>query len=198
MTTKLRSSSPEKKRQRWKHSVAGWFCDRSGTTALEFSIIAIPFFLFCFAVLGSSLYFFTSNSLEWGVESAARKIRTGETKQAGTSIGDFRQLVCNEVGSSIDCNKLSVLIQSGADWSELTPQSCLDGNNQMVTSTGAVDDLVDEHSGEASFVTLVTLCYEWDLAKTFEFLKLGIGSDGSGPAVIQASTAFRIEPHPYE
>jgi hypothetical protein len=44
-------------------------------------------------------------------------------------------------------------------------------------------------------VVLVTLCYTWDLAQTFPFLKLGKNSNGTGSAVVQATTAFRTEPY---
>jgi Flp pilus assembly protein TadG len=198
MAAVLQSSPPEKSPRGRKRNAAHWLRDSAGATALEFALVAIPFFFFIFGILGSSLYFFASNSLNYGVEAAARKIRTGEIIQSSTSIGDFRQLVCSKAGAAIDCNKLRVLIQSDASWANITPQGCLDGNNEMVNSTGSVEELVSEYAGDASFVALITICYEWDLANTFSILQLGTGANGSGPAVIQASTAFRIEPHPYE
>jgi Flp pilus assembly protein TadG len=198
MTAAFQSSSPEKSPRGWKRNATRWLRNTAGTAALEFSLVAIPFFFFVLAILGSSLYFFASNALERGVQGAARKIRTGEAKESGTTVGGFRELVCNEAGTGIDCKKLRVLIQSDASWANITPQDCLDNNNEMVNSTGNIEELVSDYSGDANFVAHVTLCYEWDLAKTFSFLQLGKGANGSGPAVMQASTAFRIEPHPYE
>ena len=198
MTPAFQSSSPEKSPRGWKRNAGRWLHDSAGSTALEFSLVAIPFFFFVFAILGSSLYFFANSALEHGVQGAARKICTGEAKQAAATVGDFRQSVCNEAGAGIDCKKLRVLIQSDASWANITPQGCLDGNNALVDSTGSIEELVSDYSGDASFVALITVCYEWDLAKTFSFLQLGKGSNGSGPAVMQASSAFRIEPHPYE
>lgn len=198
MTAAFQSSSPEKSPRGWKRNATRWLHDSAGSTALEFSLVAIPFFFFVFAILGTSLYFFTNNALDRGVQSAARKIRTGEAKQAGATVGDFRQSVCNEAGTGINCNKLRVLIQSDPSWANITPQGCLDGNNEMVNSTGSIEELLSDYSGDASVVALITVCYEWDLAKTFSFLQLGKGSNGSGPAVMQASAAFRIEPHPYD
>ena len=64
----------------------------------------------------------------------------------------------------------------------------------MVGSTGESGELISKYAGGASEVVLVTLCYQWDLANNFKFLKLGSGPDGSGPAIIQASTAFKTEP----
>ncbi len=198
MTPAFQSSSPGKSPRGWKRNGARWLHDSAGATALEFSLVAIPFFFFVFAILGTSLYFFVNNALDRGVQGAARKIRTGEIKQAGATVGAFRQSVCDEAGTGINCSKLRVLIQSDASWANITPQGCLDGNNVLVDSTGSIEELVSDYSGDASFVALITVCYEWDLAKTFSFLQLGKGFNGSGPAVMQASSAFRIEPHPYE
>jgi hypothetical protein len=110
------------------------------------------------------------------------------------TVGAFKDLVCDAAGSYIDCNKVAVIVQHAATWSGVSPQSCTDGSGNMVGSTGSSDELISKYAGGASEVVLVTLCYKWDLAKNFEFLQLGTGSNGSGPAMIQASTAFKSEP----
>lgn len=198
MMASSKSSTPKINCDRLRRHAVGCLRDRDGTTALEFAIVALPFFLFVFAIMGSSLYFFHVGALENAVEAAARKVRTGETVQNSTSIGDFRQSVCKEASTAIDCNKTRILIQSDSNWAGITPQNCLDGNNQMVNSTGSVEEFVSDYSGDARSVVLITVCYEWALANTFDFLMLGRGPGGSGSAVMQASTAFRIEPHPYD
>jgi len=172
-----------------------WLRSERGTAAVEFAIVAVPFFLFVFSIMGIGLYFFTTNALEHGVEAAARKIRTGEAQKGALTVGQFKQLVCGEAGSYIDCGKLRVIIQHAASWSGISPQACLDDKYNMVPSTGSSDDSVSDYSGEESQVVLVTLCYEWDLAQSFSFLHLGKNADGSGPAVVQSATAFRTEPY---
>ncbi len=147
------------------------------------------------ATIGFGLYFFTSSSLEHGVEAASRKIRTGQAQKSNMTVGEFRELVCTEAGSTIDCNKLHVILEHKPTWGEITPQSCVDADDNMTASTGDTGDALYDHTGGASEVVLVTLCYEWELAQAFAFLKLGAGEDGSGPAIIQAVTAFRVEPY---
>ena len=151
--------------------------------------------MFVFGILGIGLYFLASSSLEYGVEAAARKVRTGEAQKGSVTVGQFKQDVCTAAGSYIDCNKLSVIVQHAATWSGISPQSCLDSNGNMVASTGTSGEMMSKYTGAASEVVLVTLCYQWDLATTFGFMNLGKNSDGSGPAVVQASTAFRSEPY---
>jgi Flp pilus assembly protein TadG len=172
-----------------------WLRNDRGAAAIEFAIVAVPFFMFVLGTIGIGLYFFTTNSLEHGVEAAARQIRTGQAQKSNITVGDFKQLVCDEAGSYIDCTKLHVLVQHAASWSGITPQSCIDSNHGMAASTGASGDQLYDYTGGASSVVLVTVCYEWDLAQSFSFLKLGVNADGSGSAILQAATAFRVEPY---
>ncbi len=186
---------PKRLRALRRLQASRWVKDERGTSAVEFAIVAMPFFLFVLGLIGVGLYFFTMSSLAYGVEAAARQIRTGEAQKSEVTVSEFKNLVCQAAGSYINCNKLSVLIQSGDTWSDISPQSCVDSKNNMVGSTGSSTDTISTYSGAASEVVLVTLCYQWDLAETFPFLKLGKNSDGSGSAVVQASTAFRTEPY---
>lgn len=162
---------------------------------MEFAIVAIPFFMLLFGIIVIGLYFFTYSALEDGVERAARKIRTGEAQTTNVTVDGFKQLVCTQAGSYIDCNKLRVVVQSADTWAGITPQPCLDAQGNLVASTGSATEKVSKYTGNASQVVLVTLCYQWDLAQSFGFLHLGANSDGSGAAILQAATAFRTEPY---
>jgi Flp pilus assembly protein TadG len=166
-----------------------------GSAAVEFGIIAVPFFLFVFGLIGYGMYFFTMNSLEWGVETAARAVRTGQAQKGGTTVGQFKNDVCAAAGNHINCNKLNVIVQHAANWGGVTPQACVGADGKLTASTGSSGELISKYSGSESEVVLVTLCYTWELASQFPFLKLGQNSDGSGAAILQASTAFRSEPY---
>lgn len=178
-----------------KRRNAEWVRDNRGAAAVEFAIVALPFLLLVMGIIGVGLYFFTNSALQHGVESAARQIRTGQAQKDLLTIGQFRELVCTESGSYIDCNKLRVHLAHGARWIDIQPVSCADDQGDLHSSTGEADDYVSEYSGEASQIVLVTLCYQWDLAEIFSFLHLGHGANGTGPAILQSATAFRTEPY---
>ncbi len=169
--------------------------NEDGSAAIEFGFVAMPFLLFVLGLLGMGLYYLAGSALEYGVEGAARKIRTGEAEKGNMTVGQFRTLVCESAGSAIDCGKMSVIVQSKDTWSQIEPEACLDKDNNMRGSTGSVGEQVSKYSGSASKVVLVTLCYRWDMADNFKILKLGSGDDGSGPTIIQAATAFKSEPY---
>ena len=68
----------------------GWLRNEDGVAAIEFAIVALPFFLFVFGIVGMGLYFLASTSLEYGAEAAARKVRTGEADKGDMTVGDFK------------------------------------------------------------------------------------------------------------
>ena len=171
-----------------------WSRDTRGSTAAEFAVLAFPFMFFLFGIIGLGFYFFTTTCLEFGVETAARQIRTGQAQKGGTTQAQFKQLVCNTAGTFIDCSstKLKVHIQSAASWSGITPTPCL-SNGGLTNSAGAGTDAISASSGAASQAVLVTVCYEWTLAQSLPYLMLGNMSNGS--SLIQAATTFRTEPY---
>ena len=164
--------------------------DENGTTAVEFGIVAMPFLLFILGIMGMGLYYLALISLEHGVETAARKIRTGEAEKSALTVGGFTNLIC-EAATGIDCSKVTVIIKSKKTWSEITPPNCLTNGGQT-PSSGNAGDLVSDQSGSANQVVLITACYRWSLADSFKLLDL---FSTSGPTIIQAATAFKSEPY---
>jgi Flp pilus assembly protein TadG len=168
--------------------------DERGVTAIEFAIVATPFFMFIFGTIGIGLHFFITNSIEHAVEAAARKIRTGQAQTAGTTVGDFKTEVCAEAASFVECNgKLQIHIQHATEWSGITPAACKDGTS-LATAAGAAGDSVSDFSGEESEAVLITVCYQWDLPASIPFITLG-DPDLGGASIIQAATTFRTEPY---
>jgi len=164
--------------------------DENGATAVEFGMVGLPFLLFVLGILGMGLYYLALTSLEYGVESAARKIRTGEAERSALTVGGFKNLICT-AAIGIDCSKVTVIIQNAKTWSGIDPKECVT-NNSQTGSTGSADDAVSDYSGSASQVVLVTACYRWPLADSFKFMKF---SSTGGPTIIQAATAFKNEPY---
>jgi hypothetical protein len=167
-----------------------WRRDRSGTTAIEFAFVALPFLMLLFGIMGVGLYFFTTFSLENAVEQTGRLIRTGQVQQGGMTEQQFKQKVCELAPSFVDCvHKLRVNVLNFPDSQAIGPASiprCLDG-------AGKLSDLTTFAPGEADQVVLIWVCYEWSLANKVPYLNLGNMSNGS--RLIQAATTFRTEPY---
>lgn len=175
-----------------------------GTTAIEFAMVAIPFFMFIFGLMGVSTYFFIMTSIEKGMDQASRLIRTGQAQSQETpmTVGDFKRMICRKANSKSDtdtadsgwvkCNQLQVFVQTYPSWAEVVPTLCLN-NNQAVVNTASDSDPIAEYSGEANAIVLVTACYRWRFAGKLPYINLGQMRDGS--MMMQSATAFRTEPY---
>jgi Flp pilus assembly protein TadG len=171
--------------------------DDAGATAVEFAIVATPFLMFIFGLIGCALYFFTTSSIENGMDRVTRLIRTGEAVSSKMTVTQFKQDICNSAGTWIDCKKLQIFVESYPNgWASLNganPQPCVqDGAIVMNPAPGS--DLIAIYSGTASDVVVVTACYKWDFTAKLPFLKLGNMADGS--MMMQTATSFRSEPYP--
>ena len=86
-------------------------------------------------------------------------------------------------------------MQHAATWCGIAPQSCTDDNGNMVGSTGSTGELITKYVGKRQRGrSRHRLLQVGSRPSSFKFLKLGSG-DGSGPAIIQAATAFKSEPY---
>ncbi|WP_246317296.1 TadE/TadG family type IV pilus assembly protein [Hyphomicrobium methylovorum] len=174
-----------------------WRNDRSGSTAVEFAIVAAPFFMFVFALIGISYYYFVINSVEKGMDQSSRLIRTGQAVSDKMTVDQFKKKICDGAGDWIKCENLQVFVKHYANWAGLVsdaPQECLDSNQVIIQNTTPGNQLIAIESGNASDVVIVTACYLWKFTANFPFLKIGNMKNGS--MMVQSATAFRSEPYP--
>lgn len=175
-----------------------------GAAAVEFAIVAIPFFMFIFCLMGCSLYFFVVSALEKGTDDASRLIRTGEAVTAKMTVGGFRDKICAGAGQWIDCTKVQVWTQPFDDWSKIGNNgdssiggngvhNCLGQNETVLDNSANYGKLIAVQAGTASSVVIVTVCYPWDFASKVPFLHFLTMQNGS--MMMQTSTAFRTEPY---
>jgi Flp pilus assembly pilin Flp len=77
--------------------------DRDGATAVEFGLIAVPFFAVIFAIIQTALVLYTEEVLQRAVDNASRKILVGKANAANTNRPAFKKLVCDGIPALIDC-----------------------------------------------------------------------------------------------
>jgi Flp pilus assembly protein TadG len=119
-----------------RESHRNFAADEGGATAVEFALIATPFFALLFALGQTAMLFWSTQVLETAVANASRQIYTGQFQSDPTNAGltaaqlqqKFKELVCQNVplkdaatpGSGyvlFDCSKLDVDIQTfGTTW----------------------------------------------------------------------------------
>jgi Flp pilus assembly protein TadG len=179
--------------------LATWRADRSGSAAIEFAIVALPFMMLLFGTISVAIYYFTTFTVENAVFQASRAIRTGQFQQGQGAYAQptnedrkkaFKQALCNK--ALIDCSKAVVLVQSNnGGFGSIAPPACAT-NGTMVKQENAQFD-----AGTADSVVLITVCYPWDFGTKLPFLPL-TATLNDGSLLVQASVAFRSEPYPTE
>jgi Flp pilus assembly protein TadG len=168
--------------------------EEAGNTAIEFAIVATPFMMFIFGLVGCAFYFFIMSSVEKGMDQASRLVRTGQAVTDNMTVDQFKQTICDGAGKWLKCPSLQIFVTRWPDWASVKPQICVDANKVLITNTAPGDSPIATYSGTASDIVMVTACYKWNFTSTFPFLKLGNMPDGS--LMMQTTTAFRSEPFP--
>ncbi|WP_395645793.1 TadE/TadG family type IV pilus assembly protein [Terricaulis sp.] len=70
---------------------------KRGAAALEFAIVAMPFFLLIFGLAEVAMIGFVQTSLDFAVSESARRIRLGEVQMQGQSYAQVQTDLCSQL-----------------------------------------------------------------------------------------------------
>lgn len=84
-----------------------WRKNEDGAVAIEFALVAAPFFITIIGILEFCLFFATGMALEGAAHDAARVIRTGEAQKSGDPLTVFQERLCSTISVIIDCDGVS-------------------------------------------------------------------------------------------
>ena len=189
MSVLPRSSTPARQasRPRGLKSLARRFARATrGAAALEFAIIATPFFLFLFAVIEVGYMFFVSVMIDAGTLEAARKIRTGQMQFAGATADDLWDDVCGNISIVAPCEgRLFLDVRTYDDFA--STRAPLPIEEREFDPTGLHVDF-----GEEGDIVLVRSYYLWDVM--FPDLGTGLANLNGGKRLMTSTIAFRNEP----
>ncbi len=87
---------------------------QDGATAVEFALVAAPFFWLMLVIFETAAVLFTDIALQNGIINTARLIRTGQVQTQGISQAAFRTILCNNIASYINCSKIRLDISKSA------------------------------------------------------------------------------------
>ena len=96
--------------------------DERGATAIEFAMVAIPFFGLLFGIIQVSLVLFIGEALQTSLNAAARPIMTGEAANAGLTLATFKAKVCDGI-PILSCDKIRIQVQAFTTPSAIDPDS---------------------------------------------------------------------------
>lgn len=168
---------------------------QSGATAVEFALVAGPFFYVLGCICETGLMLFTEYVIQNSVQEASRMVRTGQVTAGDGSLlmssDDFKEKICEQVSIIVDCDgKVSVYVNSADDFADLTDVM----SNPIdvgVKADGTPYTVVYTPGGALEAATVIAT-YDWDFA--FPFMDfLGNISDGDKRR-LYGLAIFRNEP----
>ncbi len=161
--------------------------DDRGVTAIEFGLLAIPFFALIGAILETALVFLASQILDAAVGDSSRLIRTGQAQTAGYTAANFNTAICNELYGLFDCTKLQVKVSIVSGFASATVASPLDPVDPSKWT------LVPAYNpGVGSQVIMVQAYYKWPTILNFGGFNLATSSDGT--RLLGSVRVFENEP----
>ncbi len=160
---------------------------RDGAAALEFAIVAPPFFTLLLGMFEIAAAFFAEDVLQSAVNEMARQIRTGQVAAQGMTEQRFREEICNRIDFMLRCDtQLAIDVRRFDNFNSAAFGNPLNGQ-------GEFNDNFQFQPGAPGDTVLVRAFYSWDIM-TPMFGPM-LGNMGAGDRrLIQASAAFRNEP----
>ncbi|HEY5072827.1 MAG TPA: TadE/TadG family type IV pilus assembly protein [Caulobacteraceae bacterium] len=163
-------------------------CERRGAAAVEFAIIATPFFMLLLGVVELGMLFMASTTLDAATFNASREIRTGQLQLYGTNTAaGFKSVVCANMSwlSASDCSANVVVdVRTFATFSSISVTPPI--------TNGALDpSKTSFDSGTSCSIVLVRVFYPYTLLAPL--LEPGMPNLGATQRLVTSSAAFRNE-----
>lgn len=155
-----------------------------GAAAVEFALLALPFFTMLFATLEATAVFFASVSLETGAAEVGRLVRTGQVQMQGLTREDLRNRVCDAMFMGCD-ESMDIDVRRFDSFTDVDFENPLtdDGDlrNDLMFQPGAPGDIV-----------VVRVFYVWNIATPI--VGNALSNMAEGHRLLISSAAFRNEP----
>lgn len=166
-----------------------WRRKDDGVAAVEFALLAIPFFMLLVGVLEISMYFAAGNVLEGGAAAASRLLRTGQVQLSDDPEETFRTALCDHVRTLIPCDRLQYEVirlddNTFAGAENYEPEFDDDGN--LVPSPFS--------TGNSNDVILVQTVYRYEFLTPFLGTMI-TGDAGRNWSIHMATSVIKAEPY---
>lgn len=183
---KRKPEGPRRRARPFARFLARFSRNREAATAIEFSIVAIPFCALLFALIETTTVFFANGVLDNAVQETSRMIRTGQVQAGRMTEQQFRTEVCNQINVILACDsRLKIDVRTFSQFNNVAFSPPLDANGNFVGS-------FQFSPGAPGDVVLVRVYYAWDV------MTPGLGTFlenmSGGKRLLQSSAAFRNEP----
>lgn len=163
-----------------------------GAAAVEFALIAMPFFALLFAILETALAFWSTQVLETAVANASRRLYTGQFQQSNDQgapdiAAKFKDEVCKNVPALFACDRnsafLHVDVRKFAPGS--TPPDMMKDKKVEAASFGY-------QATKANEIVMVRVALEYPVFVSM--LNSNVPNLANGKRLLVSTATFRNEP----
>ena len=169
---------------------AGEFArDERGVTAIEFGVLALPFFTLILAIIQTAVMFLATQVLDSALEDASRKIRTGEG--AAYSLEDFRTYMCGYTFGLLKCDDILLKTKVITDFGSVDLNPAVE-DCTATTCTLNKSTFEGYEPGIGRSIIQVSAYYRYPLVVVLPYFNLKNQPDNY--RLISAVRVFRNEP----
>ncbi len=184
---------------------------RDGAAAIEFAILAIPYFLIVFAIIETFVAYTGEQLVGNAVETMGRKLRTGNITYARTPATDkdrtaFRQAFCDEISILIKCSSTEAVTPDKLwiDARSFTSFASIPTTVPRSPANSTYGDLDTSSIGYApggpKTINMLRVYYKWDIITDLirPYISNVRPADGSRPSyfLIVETAAYQNEDYP--
>ncbi|NMG40523.1 pilus assembly protein [Chelativorans sp. ZYF759] len=176
-------------RGRWRRSLLGRFVrNRKGSTAIEFTILAIPFSMLVFAVLESCISFAAQQVMANAADDMARQFRTGQIKADQLSKQEVRDIFCERIQIVVSpgCPGLEMDLRTYTTFAEAAQQRVAFLNGDIDTQG------FDIAPGPSMSKNMLRVFYRWPVIT--DFMRKSMANLPDGKTLHYASVTWQNEP----
>lgn len=177
-----------------------------GAAAIEFALLAIPYFMIVFAILETFVAYTGEQLVANAVDTMSRQLRTGNItynmgRTTDKNVTQFRQAFCDEVSILIKCSPAEVAtpenllldVRTFSTFAQIPSTIPRNSSNDLDTSSFAYSP------GGPKTINMVRAYYKWDvIVDLIRPYITSIRPSGGRPNyfLIVETSAFRIEDYP--
>lgn len=171
-----------------KHLIKGLKRDEKGAAAIEFALVALPFFAILFATFEIAMIYWAQGVLTESVEPQARRGMTGELQRmGGVTQQNLRTAICNNVGGMFDCNRLIIDVRT-------LPNFTAQGNPSLLTAGGSIIP-TEFDFGARGDIVMMRVGYPWQTIFPFSLVNMSFNLSNmpNGIHLMQVTHVVRNE-----
>lgn len=167
--------------------------DRSGSTALEFAALALPFCMLVFAILESCISFAGQEVMANATDDVARQLRTGKLTTVAATPAEVKNRICNrlEVMVAKTCPGLSLDLRSYTSFEEAAKADFKIANGDIQLTKAGKNDTFTFSPGGSGQINMLRVFYKWPVMT--DFMSKWMANLNSGKTLHFASTTWQNE-----